>query len=73
MGQGCVFVSMCLCVSSNGKISRWFVYITLSVEILCWPLGWGKAFRPEVLKVKKVHGTVQIAARLHSEIPTFIL
>lgn len=39
MGQGCVFVSMCVstCVSSNGKISRWLVYITLSVEILCGP------------------------------------
>lgn len=36
---------------------------------LCWPLRWGEALRPEVLKVKKVHGTVQIAAQLHSEIP----
>lgn len=33
------------------------------------PSDGGKALRPEVLKVKKVHGTVQIAAQLHSEIP----
>ncbi len=77
MGQGCVFGSMCMssCVSSNGKISRWLVYITLSVEILCGPFfsllapGMGRRleFRPGVSEVRRVHGTVQIA------IPTFIL
>lgn len=40
---------------------------------LCWSLGRGEALQPDVLKVMKVHGTVQIGAQLHSEIPTFIL
>lgn len=69
-GAGGVFLWVCVCVSSNGKsadglstlLSLW--RYSVAPSCMCWPLRWGEALRPEVLKVKKVHGTVQIAAGL---------